>query len=87
MGRRATPYFLILPGFAMAAFIILWPLYQIGQISLHDVKPYLNDPALADLVIASDGVNSVASDKALHTVEVKVNRAGVRVRTIRGFIP
>lgn len=25
-----------------------------GAISLHDVKPYLNDPALADLVIASD---------------------------------
>jgi multiple sugar transport system permease protein len=40
MGRRATPYFLILPGFAMAAFIILWPLYQIGQISLHDVNRF-----------------------------------------------
>ena len=25
-----------------------------GAISLHDVKPYLNDPTLADLVIASD---------------------------------
>lgn len=25
-----------------------------GAISLHDVKPYLNDPAMADLVIASD---------------------------------
>ncbi|MDQ0396392.1 carbohydrate ABC transporter permease [Labrys monachus] len=40
MGRRATPYFLILPSFLMAAFIILWPLYQIGQISLHDVNRF-----------------------------------------------
>ncbi|MBP0581914.1 sugar ABC transporter permease [Labrys sp. LIt4] len=37
---RATPYLLILPSFLMAAFIIFWPLYQIGQISLHDVNRF-----------------------------------------------
>jgi multiple sugar transport system permease protein len=37
---RATPYLLILPSFLMAAFIILWPLYQIGTISLHDVNRF-----------------------------------------------
>ena len=40
MGRQATPYFLILPSFLMAAFIIVWPLFQIGQISLHDVNRF-----------------------------------------------
>jgi multiple sugar transport system permease protein len=40
MGRRATPYLLILPSFLMAAFIILWPLYQIAEISLHDVNRF-----------------------------------------------
>jgi multiple sugar transport system permease protein len=40
MGRRATPYFLILPSFAMAAFIIVWPLYQITQLSVHDVNRF-----------------------------------------------
>ncbi|CAM5776181.1 ABC transporter permease [Labrys miyagiensis] len=37
---RATPYILILPSFLMAAFIILWPLYQIGTISVHDVNRF-----------------------------------------------
>ncbi|WP_413990119.1 carbohydrate ABC transporter permease [Labrys okinawensis] len=37
---RATPYLLILPSFLMAAFIILWPLYQIGTISVHDVNRF-----------------------------------------------
>jgi multiple sugar transport system permease protein len=37
---RATPYLLILPCFLMAAFIILWPLYQIATISVHDVNRF-----------------------------------------------
>ncbi len=36
----ANPYVLILPGFFFAAFIILWPLYQLGIISLSDVNRF-----------------------------------------------
>lgn len=35
-----NPYLLILPGFLLAAFIILWPLYQLGAISLNDVNRF-----------------------------------------------
>lgn len=35
-----NPYLLILPGFLLAAFIILWPLYQLGTISLNDVNRF-----------------------------------------------
>ena len=35
-----NPYVLILPGFLLAAFIILWPLYQLGTISLSDVNRF-----------------------------------------------
>ncbi|WP_295805840.1 carbohydrate ABC transporter permease [uncultured Nitratireductor sp.] len=35
-----NPYVLILPGFLLAAFIILWPLYQLGTISLNDVNRF-----------------------------------------------
>jgi multiple sugar transport system permease protein len=35
-----NPYILVMPGFFLAAFIILWPLYQLGQISLHDVNRF-----------------------------------------------
>lgn len=35
-----NPYVLILPGFVLAAFIILWPLYQLGTISLNDVNRF-----------------------------------------------
>ena len=35
-----NPYALILPGFLLASFIILWPLYQIGNISLSDVNRF-----------------------------------------------
>lgn len=32
-----NPYVLVLPGFLLAAFIILWPLYQLGLISVSEV--------------------------------------------------
>lgn len=35
-----NPYVLILPGFLLAAFIILWPLYQLGLISLSEVNRF-----------------------------------------------
>ncbi|KFB08552.1 carbohydrate ABC transporter permease [Nitratireductor basaltis] len=35
-----NPYVLILPGFLLAAFIILWPLYQLGMISLNEVNRF-----------------------------------------------
>ena len=35
-----NPYLLVLPGFLLAAFIIVWPLVQIGQISLSDVNRF-----------------------------------------------
>ncbi|HEV7277380.1 MAG TPA: sugar ABC transporter permease [Devosiaceae bacterium] len=35
-----NPYLLVMPGFLLAAFIILWPLYQLGQISLSDVNRF-----------------------------------------------
>lgn len=35
-----NPYLLILPGFLLAAFIILWPLYQLGAISLNEVNRF-----------------------------------------------
>lgn len=35
-----NPYVLILPGFLLAAFIILWPLYQLGLISLNEVNRF-----------------------------------------------
>lgn len=42
MNRSAftNPYVLVLPGFLLAAFIILWPLYQLGVISLSDVNRF-----------------------------------------------
>jgi multiple sugar transport system permease protein len=40
MSRQATPYLLILPGFLLAAFIILWPLKEIVQIATHDVNRF-----------------------------------------------
>jgi len=40
MHRRATPYFLILPSFLLAAFIILWPLKEIVELSTHDVNRF-----------------------------------------------
>jgi len=36
----ANPYVLVLPGFLLAAFIILWPLYQLGTISLSEVNRF-----------------------------------------------
>lgn len=36
----ANPYVLVLPGFLFAAFIILWPLYQLGLISVSDVNRF-----------------------------------------------
>ncbi|HEV7252489.1 MAG TPA: sugar ABC transporter permease [Mesorhizobium sp.] len=35
-----NPYLLVAPGFLLAAFIILWPLVQLGQISLSDVNRF-----------------------------------------------
>lgn len=35
-----NPYLLVMPGFLLAAFIILWPLYQLGQISLSEVNRF-----------------------------------------------
>lgn len=35
-----NPYVLIAPAFLLAAFIILWPLFQIGQISVSDVNRF-----------------------------------------------
>lgn len=35
-----NPYVLVMPGFLLAAFIILWPLYQLGQISLSEVNRF-----------------------------------------------
>lgn len=36
----ANPYLLVLPGFLLAAFIILWPLYQLGVISVSEVNRF-----------------------------------------------
>lgn len=35
-----NPYLLVLPGFLLAAFIILWPLYQLGMISMSEVNRF-----------------------------------------------
>jgi multiple sugar transport system permease protein len=35
-----NPYLLVLPGFLLAAFIIVWPLIQLGQISVSDVNRF-----------------------------------------------
>lgn len=35
-----NPYVLILPGFLFSAFIILWPLFQLGNISLSEVNRF-----------------------------------------------
>jgi multiple sugar transport system permease protein len=35
-----NPYILVLPGFLFAAFIILWPLYQLGTISMSEVNRF-----------------------------------------------
>lgn len=44
MQRRSSlftnPYLLVLPGFLLAAFIIVWPLIQLGQISVSDVNRF-----------------------------------------------
>ena len=40
MSRSATPYYLILPSFLMAAFIILWPLKEIVDLASHDVNRF-----------------------------------------------
>ncbi|MEM1284407.1 MAG: sugar ABC transporter permease [Pseudomonadota bacterium] len=36
----SNPYVLILPGFLLSAFIILWPLVQLSQLSLSDVSRF-----------------------------------------------
>ncbi|HEX4764822.1 MAG TPA: sugar ABC transporter permease [Lichenihabitans sp.] len=40
MTRNLTPYILILPSFALAALIILWPLKEIVALALHDVNRF-----------------------------------------------
>lgn len=35
-----NPYLMILPGFLLAAFIVLWPLFQITELSLFDVTRF-----------------------------------------------
>jgi multiple sugar transport system permease protein len=40
MTRAATPYYLILPSFLLAAFIVLWPLGEIWQLATHDVNRF-----------------------------------------------
>ncbi len=40
MGRRATAYYLILPSFFLAAFIILWPLKELVDLASHDVNRF-----------------------------------------------
>ncbi len=37
---RTTPYLLILPSFLLAAGVVLWPLGEIVQLSLHDVNRF-----------------------------------------------
>jgi multiple sugar transport system permease protein len=38
--KAMTPYALILPGFLLAALIVLWPLYQLGVISTSEVNRF-----------------------------------------------
>ena len=38
--RLTNPYLLVLPGFLLSAFIILWPLWQLGAISLSEVNRF-----------------------------------------------
>ena len=38
--RVALPYLLVLPAFALAALIVLWPLVTIAKIALHDVNRF-----------------------------------------------
>lgn len=38
--RHFTPYLLVLPGLVLAALIVLWPLWQLGQISTADVNRF-----------------------------------------------
>lgn len=40
MARSFSPYLLILPGLILAALIVLWPLWQLGQISTADVNRF-----------------------------------------------
>src|SRR5271154_767948 len=40
MLRHATPYFLILPSFLLAAFIIVWPVGEIVTLALHNVNRF-----------------------------------------------
>ena len=37
---RTTPYLLIMPSFLLAAGVVLWPLGEIVQLSLHDVNRF-----------------------------------------------
>jgi multiple sugar transport system permease protein len=38
--RLTSPYLLILPSFFLAAFIILWPLKELGEIATHEVNRF-----------------------------------------------
>lgn len=40
MNGKPLPYALILPSFLLAAAIVLWPLWQIGVLALHDVNRF-----------------------------------------------
>lgn len=40
MMRSATPYWLVLPSFLIAAIVIVWPLEEIFAIALHDVNRF-----------------------------------------------
>ena len=40
MSPRALPYLLVLPAFALAALIVLWPLVTIANIAVHDVNRF-----------------------------------------------
>jgi len=47
--RLPNPYLLVLPGFLLSAFIILWPLWQLGTLSLAEVNRFGQVKGLAGL--------------------------------------
>ena len=76
-----NPYLLILPGFLLAAFIILWPLYQLGTISLNDVNRFGRHLESVSVMTMLDmgayGGGRARNDYALYQVnDIKLTPSG-----------
>lgn len=75
MHNRALPYLLTLPSLALAAIVIFWPVWDLIQISLHDVNRFgqlreLNDFANFKALAADPDFTAALLRTALWTVLV-----------------